>query len=220
MKYALARILPSLLLLTTAPLAQNVAVVAQDRTTPRSRTVQFEPSLPNDLVRVVKVVLDDVEVRPGTSFRASDDWFNRIKVVIKNISPKTIVFAAGQLRFPETGDATAEHLAVMDRISIGQRPEQAGRRPNDVPSTPILVGPGQEVTIPVVDNLERTKAAIASRQPLSSVTTCAIGLTTLYFDDGTLWLSGVYFRADPSAPGRYVRTSREEFDVQRKEDPQ
>jgi hypothetical protein len=137
--------------------------------------------------------------------------------VIKNVSAKKIVFVSGQLRFPETGDASTEHLAVMDRISIGQRPEHARRSVtapgyHDAPSLPLLLGPGQETVVPVVDNVDRIRRMSESRQPISSVTTCVVGITTLYFDDGTEWLSGLYFRADPNTPGRYLRISREEFD--------
>jgi hypothetical protein len=101
--------------------------------------VTLEPSIPNDLAKVVRLILDGVEVKPGVPFQAGDDWFSQLRIVIENVSVKKIVFVAGQLRFPETGDATAEHLAVMARILVGQRPERAlhssvtGRRPDDVP---------------------------------------------------------------------------------------
>jgi hypothetical protein len=201
---------------------------AQDAGAMAPRTIQLEPAplpkdlvvrIPDNLVKIVKLMLDGVEVKPGVPFQAGDNWFDRIRIVIKNVSPKKIVFADGYLRFPETGDATAEHLAAMGRILVGQRPEHArnsftGMKYNDAPSAPILIAPGQEIAIPVVDDFDRVRATIESRQPLSSVTTCVVGLTTLYFDDGTKWLSGLYFRADPSTPGRYLRISRKEFDAE------
>ena len=68
--------------------------------------------------------------------------------------------------------------------------------------------------VPVVEDVQRIKKMIESRRPSSSVTTCAIGINTLYFEDGTDWLSpGLYFRADPNTPGRWVRISRKEFDA-------
>jgi hypothetical protein len=197
-------------------LASLSVAFAQGGSATSPRTVTLEPSIPNDLVSVVKLTLDGVEVKPGIPFPAGDDWFGQIGIVIENISAKKIVFVAGQLRFPETGGATAEHLAVMARISIGLRPRgvREGRRPDDVPSVPILVDPSQEVTVPVVEDVQRIKKMIESRRPSSSVTTCAIGINTLYFEDGTDWLSpGLYFRADPNTPGRWVRISRKEFDA-------
>ena len=211
MRYAIA-ICAVLALLTGQSLAQEESATV-------ARRVQLEPSLPNDLVRIVKIFVDGVEVAPEVPFQGRDEWFKNLRVVIKNVSAKKIVFAAGQLRFPETGDATAENLAVMARISIGQRPEHVrvpsgeGARNNDPLGVTILLDPGQETAVPVVENFYHVKAMIERKQPLSSVTTCVVGLNTLFFGDGAEWLSGLYFRADPNTPGRYVRISPKEFAV-------
>jgi hypothetical protein len=206
-----------LILLSFALASVCPGAAAQGSSATNLRNVQLEPTFPNDLVRVVKIVADGTGVTPGVPFQAGDDWFKGFSLVIKNVSTKKIVFAAGQLRFPETGDATPEHLAVMVRISAGQRPEPArvsgdeGARPDDVSSAPILVAPGQEATVRVVENFERVKTMIEGRHPLTSVKKCMVGLNTLYFGDGTEWQSGLYFRADPNTPGRYVRISAKEF---------
>jgi hypothetical protein len=215
-----------LVLLIFALASVGPGASAQSSGVPAPRTVQLEATFPNDLVRVVKIVANGREVAPGVPFPAGDDWFRGFSLVIKNISTKKIVFAAGQLRFPETGDAAPEHLAVMARISVGQRPEPArtssdeGVRPDDVPSAPILVAPGQETTVRVVENFERVKTMIEGRHPLTGVTKCMVGLNTLYFGDGTEWQSGLYFRADPNTPGRYVRISAKEFSANEQEQHQ
>jgi hypothetical protein len=191
---------------------------AQDSTAAVQRTVQLERSLPKDLVKVVKVMLGDSEVKPGMPFSADDAWFNRLRLVIRNVSTKKIVFVEGWLRFPQTGDETPEHFVVMDRILLGLRPEPANdpdaasRRPDYVPSIAILVNPAEEMTVPVVGSFERTRMLIEKKEPLSSVTTAAVGIGTIFFDDGTMWMNpGLYFRADPDTPGRYVRISPQEF---------
>jgi hypothetical protein len=61
----------------------------------------------------------NVAVAPGVPFLAANDWFNNVVVVVENVSTKKIVLISGQLRFPETGDATAENLAVLARIAAG-----------------------------------------------------------------------------------------------------
>jgi hypothetical protein len=161
---------------------------------------------------------------PEIPFQAGDDWFKDFGVVIENVTAKKIVFVSGQLRFPETGDATAENLAVMARISAGQRLHLAlpsagtGARPDDVPGPTISVEPSREAIIPVVEKFERVKAMIEKKRPLSTVTTCMVGINALFFDDGTEWLSpGLYFRPDPDAPGRHVLISQKEFDAYRQE---
>jgi hypothetical protein len=192
--------------------------LAKDSTAAVPRTVQLEQSIPNDLVKVVEVMLGDTEIKLGVPFPADDEWFNRLRFVIKNVSTKRIVFVDGWLRFPQTGDETAENLVVMDRILLGHRPEPANdtgaasRRPDYVPSIAILVNPGGEMTVPVIDSLNRMRTAIEKRQPLSSITIAAIGIGAIYFDDGTAWMKpGLYFRADPDMPGSYVRISHKEF---------
>jgi len=202
---------------STTPAQEGAATVA--------RTVRLDATPPDAPFKIVKVMLNGAAVEPDVPFQGGDDWFNQIRVVIviKNMSRKNLVYATGQLRFPETGDATAEHLAVMDRISVGRRPEHArssdvaSRRQAHVDGAEILVRPGQEIAVPVVDPFDYIKTAIEARQPLSSVTICEIGLHTLYFDDGTSWRSGLYFRADPSTPGKYIRISQKEFETGNRE---
>jgi hypothetical protein len=179
------------------------------------------------MVRVVKILVGGAEVMPDVPFEAGDDWFKDVGIVIENLTTRRIVFVSGQLRFPETGDATAENLAVMARISAGQRPhrtpssEGTGARPDDVPGPIISVEPGHQAMVPVVEKFERVKTMIEKKQPLSTVTTCVAGINTLLFDDGTEWMSpGLYFRPDPDMPGRHVRISQKEFDSYRQEAPQ
>ena len=202
----------------------TVSILAQEMGKTVARTVQFDPIRTGAPFKFIKVYLNGVEVEPGVPFQASDRWFNRLQVVLKNVSAKNLVYVAGQLRFPQTGDASAEHLAAMDRISIGRRPEHArsadlNNRRNaaglwaHVDGPEILVRPGQEIAVPVVDPFDAIKTAIESRQSLSTLTICQIGINQLFFDDGTEWLSGVFFRADPSGPGRYVRISQKEFEA-------
>ncbi|HEY4903436.1 MAG TPA: hypothetical protein VIH89_08195 [Candidatus Sulfotelmatobacter sp.] len=183
----------SCLLLASVSLA-----FGQDASATSPKTVQVEPYVPKDLIKIVKIKLGSVEVKLGMPFLSKDEWFSQLAVVVKNVSTKKIIFASGQLRFPETGDASPEHLMVMERILIGQRPDSAhdpsisGLRPDDVPSAPILVNHGQEMIIPVVDRFDRIKRLIEQRQALSSVTTCVAGINTLYFDDGTSWMAPGY----------------------------
>jgi len=183
-----------------------------------ARRVQLEQSIPKDLVKVVRVMLGGTEVKLGVPFPADDAWFSRLRFVIKNVSTRKIIFVDGEIRFPQTGDETPENFMVMDRILLGHRPEPANdpgaarRRPDYFPSVAILVNPGEEMTVPVVGSFEQTRALIEKKQPLPSVTTAAVGIGTIFFDDGTMWTNpGLYFRADPDTPGRYVRISPQEF---------
>ncbi len=201
----------------------RLGIPAQESGTNVARTVRFDAVPAGAPFKFVKVLHSGVEVEAGVPFQASNDWFNGLQVVIRNVSRKNLVFAMGQLRFPETGDERAENLAVMDRILVGRRPEHArysavaGLSSRDPSSAPILVRPDEEVAIPAIDPLDRIQSAMEAKRPLFSVTICEVGIHTLYFDDGTSWISGMYFRADPRTPGRYVRISQEDFENMNRE---
>jgi len=196
------------------------------------RTVQLSPSHPDNPVKIVKVMLDGVEVKPGVlawptdkpgvPFQANNEWFNHLTIVLKNISAKKIVCGTIHASFSETGDGTQVHPTIDEQSSIGNLPEHGmysgltGTRFDDVSQRdPILVEPGQEFTIPVInhDHSDGIKEMIESRQPLSSITTIRVGIAAFYFEDGTRWAGDNYYRPDYSVPGKYIRISRKEFDA-------
>ena len=219
-------------------LSARDVVFAKDRNTTVPRTVILSPSHPNNPVKIVKVMLDGVEVKPGVlawpadkpgvPFQANDEWFNHLTVVLKNISAKKIVCGTIQAFFPETGDGTRAHPTVGDQSHFGNLPEYGmysgltGTRFDDEPQRdPILVEPGQEFTVPVIsrDHSDGIKEMIENRQPLSSITTIRVEIAAFDFEDGTRWAADLYYRPDYSVPGKYVVISRKEFDAY-KETPQ
>jgi hypothetical protein len=222
-----------LVVICTLPALLAGVVAAQGRPGMAPRTVQLSPSLPNDPVRIVKVTLEGVEVKPGVQawpadkpgvpFQAGDDWFNHLAVVLKNVSTKKIIFGGVQVSFLDLGNGTPERPMVSDQNSVGQRPEHGrysritGNRLNDPARDPILVEPGQEFAVPVINpaRYESVKGMIESRQPLSSIAIIRIGLTPVYFEDGTKWAANLYYRPDFTVPGKYVIISRNEFEAYR-----
>jgi hypothetical protein len=209
-------------------LAPLSIVLAQDASGTTLRTVILErslprPLLPDDPIKIAKVLVDGVEVKtgihalpadkPGAPFQASDDWFGHLTVVLKNISAKGIVYANIQVFFP----------TIAEHNEIGERPRHArysrGEPRDDTARKPIMVEPGQEFSLPATDpdRLDEIKQTITSRQPLSTVTTIRLELGTVYFADGTKWAGGVHYRPDLGAPGKYVVISQREFDAYRQE---
>jgi hypothetical protein len=211
---------------TPKPTGRDNGVVyagSGDATAPRA--VQIERSTGQDPAKIVRVMIGNREVKPGVTFQSGDEWFKDLSVVIRNLSSKKIVFARVQVYFPETGDGTPERPRVGDQSSVGQIPENGrysgvtGQKLEDAPRDPIVVEPGQELTVPVIshfgdDHFDNVKSSIESRQPLSSIATCVVGLATLYFDDGTKWAAGHYYRPDPNTPGKHIIISYEEFNGQ------
>jgi hypothetical protein len=203
-------------------------VAAQNPTATAPRMVVLErslprPLLPDDPVKIVKVLFDGAEIKtglhalptdtPGMPFQAGDDWFNHLTVVLKNISAKKIVYADIQTFFPTLAQGN----------ETGERPEHAryfqGSRRDDPARDPILIEPGQEFSLPAIDpkRLGEVKQAIESLDSLSAVTSVRLELGTVYFGDGTKWAGGVHYRPDYALPGKYVRVSQKEFDTYRLE---
>jgi hypothetical protein len=193
---------------------------------------RFGKVIEEDPAKIVRVMYRNVEVKakrqgnaevkPDVPFLAGDDWFNDLSVVVKNLSSKKIVFAGIQVNFPQTGDGRI-HPIVGDQSSVGQTPEHGmysaitGRKLTEPVRDPILLEPGAEVTIPVInrdpDNDHRSSvtAMLEAKLPLSKVTTCLVGLAEFYFEDGTRWSHGVYYRPKPGAPGKFIVIPIEEF---------
>jgi hypothetical protein len=202
--------------------ATALKTVILERSLPR-------PLLPDDPIKIVKVLLNGVEVKtglhaypsdkPGVPFHAGDDRFNHLTVVLKNISAKPIVYADTQILFAETASHSPSVIAAGNQA--GERPRHAryshGVPKNDAARPPILIEPGLEFSLPAIDPDEfgEVKQAIETRQPLSNITTISVQLGEVYFSDGTRWTGGVHYRPDLSAPGKYVVISQQEFDAYR-----
>jgi hypothetical protein len=210
------------------------SAVAQDASKATAmRTVQLAPSAA-DPVKIVRVLLDGVGVKtgrqayptdkPGVPFQAADDWFNHLTVVLKNGSTRKVIYADIRVFFLDLGDGTQQHPLVGDGNQIGERPKHARYSTihagwqNDPPRNPILIDPGQEFSLPIIDpgRLDDVRQIIESRQWLSGITAIRIDVPTIYFEDGIKWAGG-YFRPDFSTPGKYIHISQKEFDYYRPE---
>jgi hypothetical protein len=224
------------LLVFLTVLASISGAVAQSGIPTAPRTVQLAPSFP-DPVKIVRVTLDGVEIKPGLQaypadkpgvpFEAADDWLNHLTVVLKNTSAKRVVYADIRVFFLGTEDKTPLHSQLVDANQVGERPKHArystirGAWQNDPARDAILIESGHEFSLPAIDpeRFDEVKQAIETRQPLSSVTAIRLDVATVYFEDGTKW-GGGYFRPDFSAPGRYIHISQKEFDAYRQETSQ
>jgi hypothetical protein len=186
------------------------------------RTIQVEPKVPADLIKVAKIEVGSVAVVPGVPFLAGNDWFNNVVIVVENVSTKKIVFISGQLRFPEIGDTTPENLAVLARLAAGRRSDADLARAKTVGDLRLIpphisLAPGSQIVVPIVEPPHRIDALIEKKQALSSITQCVVGVNSIFFGDDTLWISGVYFGSDRATPGKHPRISREEFESYQRE---
>lgn len=208
------------------------AVVAQAGSATAPRTLELAPSFP-DPVKIVRVLLDGAEVKPGAQarptdqpavpFQAADDWFNHLTVVLKNFSTKTVVYADIRVFFLDPGKPPQAPL-IGDGNHVGERPRHArystirGAWQNDPARNPVLIEPGKEFSLPAIDpgRFNEVKQAIENNEPLSNLIAIRLDVATVYFEDGTKWAGG-YFRPDFTAPGKYIHISQKEFNAYRQE---
>lgn len=158
------------------------------------------------------------EVRPGTPFRADEDWLKNMSVSLKNRTNKVIVRAELQLWFPDTGDGSPSQPVTVHIISVGRRPEidsfaSHGQKLQPEPGkTPLLVAPGQTVVIHFVDDLDAMQSRVEETLSFAQVTRVAIQRLRVYFVDGMSWddLHG-FGVPDLNHPGRFTYMDRNRF---------
>ncbi len=212
------------LLLFTISALLAITAVAQDKGAANLRTTHIFPSHEHDPVAITRMMKGGAEIQPDKPFEAGDDWLREISVVIKNVSPRKIIYVSVGAHLPETGAGTSESPRVGGGNAAGQKPEHAvysaltGQRRPDIPTEPIDLEPNKELVLPIV--AERDYAAIKSliqaKQTLSSVRNCDVWVTTVYFSDGTKWAPASYWRPDEARPGKYVSISFTDWlDMQR-----
>lgn len=209
------------------------AVPAQVVQQPGSKTVRLQHRRPDDPVRIVQVFDGSQDVTPrgldkatgqvfrsatGKPFQAGDDWLKNLSFVVKNLSGKEITAADFELSFPQTGNGTPDSPIYIYTIMLGREPENAlynwrtGRKRTRPATTPLTLLPGGQARISLAPYYDsEIEAPIDAKQPMSTVTTCVIAPSMIYFTDGTRWNGSFFEKADPSLPGRYVPISLAEF---------
>lgn len=127
-----------------------------------------------------------------------DDWLNNLSVTVKNVSDKTITHIMVYLEFPET---KATGNIMFFPLMYGQNP-----RAPIVSGQPEALPVAQTTSLSISgDTLNKLTSLVEKRQPLNSLRKVTIHLNTVYFEDGSLWTGGSFFRPDPINPTKYVR---------------
>lgn len=188
------------------------------------RTISVERERGNilDPARIVRYKIDGLELPPWPqTTHIGDNWLKNMSVVVRNGSNKTIVAASVRVLFHGRNTARPAYFPVyaataLQERHVGHLPEhqlydRSGKKLTQLAGEPIAIRPGQELDIPVAPDSEALRKLIEEQMPVSSVTTCGFSITSVYFDDGTKWSYGGFYRPDLATPGKYVRISFQEF---------
>ena len=131
------------------------------------------------------------------------DWLENLKFVVKNRFDKRITYIYIELDFPET--EASGPMMVYNQLSIGIHPKAFGDSLKH--DTPLALEPGGKITFTLsAQRLKLIKDFLAFRNfQLADLNKTVIRISYVFFDDGTKWSQGDYYKPDPSAPGGYQR---------------
>jgi hypothetical protein len=159
-----------------------------------------------------------------TASESNDDWITHLSFAIKNVSEKRITCIIVFSVFPEApfwqGNSTPVSASVLGLAQnrVGRRPDAAlhsdGRTLPPDTDAPFKLAPGEEFTMSIEDpkDYPKLKANIERRMPISNVMALDSGTITVFFDDGTRWVSINHSYSRPSAPpGKWTKIPFEEW---------
>jgi hypothetical protein len=147
--------------------------------------------------------------QPAPAFQADDDWLQNTTIELFNRTNKTIVWAAVEISFPQTGDGRSPATAQRTyNIWIGRRPDSANfsfrtGQPMRNDGDPLSFPGGHAMTLNLGDYKEQIQANV--REVLFvPVTSIRINPASFIFDDGMRWSPGGHYRTpDPDHPGQW-----------------
>ena len=161
--------------------------------------------------------LKRVRVRSGATFNAMsvaektgtkvNDWLQNLEYTIKNRSDKRITYIHFEVLFPDT-IATGDPLMVYRELFLGVDPKASGDLSRY--GKPLLLNPGEVLTLTISPkHLEAMSGFLALRQyRLSDLTRVDVQVLDCFFEDGTKWTLGGYYKPNPNAPLGWERISR------------
>lgn len=152
------------------------------------------PDLP---VEILGIKVKGKNIKLDERFDENEDWLNGLVLKIKNVSNKSVVYIGMYLDFPET-KATGNIMSFP--IPFGQNPLSPV-----ISASPQRLLPDEMASISL-DNekFADLKNFIERRHSISSIHKTSIRVTTIAFEDGSIWSNGSWMRSDPNNPHRLI----------------
>ena len=195
---------------------QDNESVPLDFTRPDGPMIITQYPFSSDPINVSDFKEGNDPVTPGVPIKAGDDWLKNISLTIKNVSPKNITRVEVRLLFLDTGNGTRERpFSGAAAVEMGLRPEHdlythSGQKITQTPGPPLLLPPGQRLTVSFGPHYDEIKQDAEARQPMSTIQKVLLSYD-IFFADGTTWVAGEYYRPDPEVHRRYLPISFSEF---------
>lgn len=146
----------------------------------------------NEAVQIADITVAGHSVIPGESFNADDDWLRTLTFRLKNVSGQSIAAVRIGFGLPET---RAEDRQVGFSLAYGKMAPGGV-----VPEGQSMIRPEEEFDVKFTDAEYRNYLEFFAKHAGSaSFSKVWIGITTIQFEDGTIWSSGCLRATNPKA---------------------
>lgn len=159
----------------------------------------------NEPLEITDLKIKDKKVKFKEKFEGDDDWFRDLKVDVKNISDKTVVFIDLTLIFP-INEAVPQDVPSSDHLLYGHYPPMPGEAFTLHPDQPSLK-PGDTATLRLKDYESTRKFLNLTGKP-QSIKEFEIEISEVYFDNETMWRKGSWYKRNPNAPSQWLPMQR------------
>ena len=130
------------------------------------------------------------------------DWLERLEFTCKNRSAKRVIYIGLDLGFPETEVIGPQ---MIYRISKGEFPQS--NKTMLRPTEPLLLEAGEVTTLTLsAQQLKALKDFLGLRKfQLADLNKAVLGMTSIFYEDGTKWSQGNYYKPNADKPGGYEK---------------
>ena len=149
----------------------------------------------NAPIEVFDLKVKDKSVSFYEQFEADAEWLKNVSLKVKNNSKKTIVCIYMGVVFPETAHAPMAHPKFFGY------PTNTKVRPK---GQPLELRSGEVLAVSLANEYEELKRLVEHRRAVDSISTLALEINRVYFDDGTMWDMGNIYRPDPDNFGKWI----------------
>jgi len=170
------------------------------------KTIEVK-EFPNKPLEVKDISVKEVNILSGQKINVrtlaeSGGWLDDLKFTIKNKWNKQIIYIKIDLAFPETFLAAGRPI-MIESMDIGNHPQAKLQV-----RKPLALNPGDIFihTLTKQSLSEFKKYLEQEGFQLSDLNNAVILINDVFFNDGTVWVQGNWFRHNPNnktAPGGY-----------------
>ncbi len=160
-------------------------------------------STKNEPIELVSAEVGDLPFNNENQVLADKSWLKNLKLNVKNISGKTIVYMKVNLEFSAQGKM---QYPLLLPLVFGHIPPPDSASSNSDLSNLKILRPNQSVKISIIPSvLNKFAGKFAPENEILDIEQVRFFFDFVIFDDGTAWSRGRQMRRNPDDPNRWQR---------------